>query len=133
MARTAKDVTEAELTILRVLWDSGPMCVRDIVEQLRDHPSSPQAATVQKLLERLEDKGWVARDRTGTVQTFTATADRDELIGQRLRGIADDLCEGSVAPLLSQLVNSSQLSNADRQMLRDLIDRFDDRPKRKRT
>jgi BlaI family transcriptional regulator, penicillinase repressor len=133
MARTAKDVTEAELTILRVLWDEGPLSVRDIVASLRDHPSSPQAATVQKLLERLEDKGWVTRDRSGSVQMFAATADRDDLIGQRLRGIADDLCEGSVTPLLSQLVNNAKLSAADRQLLRELIDRFDESPKRKRS
>lgn len=133
MARTAKDVTEAELSILRVLWDEGASSVRELVDALRGHPSAPQAATVQKLLERLEDKGWVERDRTGPVQRFHATAARDELIGQRLQGIADQLCAGSVTPLLSQLVSSAQLNAEDRRLLRDLIERFDTSPKRKRT
>ena len=134
MARTAKDVTEAELSVLQILWSEGPQSVRDLVAALREHPSTPQAATIQKLLERLEDKGWVRRDRSGSVQLFVATADRENLIGQRLRGIADDLCEGSVTPLLSQLVSSAQLTPDDRRLLRDLIDRLDDQPtKRKRT
>ena len=87
---------------------------------------------MQKLLERLERKRWVARDRSGPVQLFRATADRDDLIGRRLRGIAEELCEGSLAPLLSHLVQNERLSAADRKALRDLIDRLDEQPKRKR-
>ncbi len=127
MARTPRDVTDAELAVLRVLWDRGPASVRALADEL-----AAQAATVQKLLERLERKGWVARDRTGPVQLFRATADRDDLIGRRLRGIAEELCEGSLAPLLSHLVQNERLTPADRRALRDLIDRLDDSPRRKR-
>lgn len=125
MARTPKDVTEAELAILRVLWGVGPASVRTIADELADQGAPAQAATVQKLLERLEDKGWVARNRRGPIQLFRATADRDDLIGQRLRGIAADLCEGSLTPLLSHLVDREKFSRADRQALRDLIERLD--------
>jgi BlaI family penicillinase repressor len=133
MPRTPRDVTEAELAVLRVLWDRGPASVRAIADELAARGSPAQAATVQKLLERLEGKRWVARDRTGPVQLFRPAADRDDLIGRRLRGIADELCEGSVTPLLSHLVQNERLSAADRKALRDLIDRLDDTPKRKRT
>jgi predicted transcriptional regulator len=133
MPRTPRDVTEAELAVLRVLWDRGPASVRAIADELAARGSPAQAATVQKLLERLEGKRWVARDRTGPVQLFRPAADRDHLIGRRLRGIADELCEGSVSPLLSHLVQNERLSAADRKALRDLIDRLDDTPKRKRT
>jgi predicted transcriptional regulator len=133
MPRTPRDVTDAELAILRVLWDRGPASVRAIADGLAGRGTSAQAATVQKLLERLEGKGWVARDRTGPVQLFRATADRDDLIGRRLRGIAEELCEGSVAPLLSHLVQNERLTPADRKALRNLIDRLDETPRRKRT
>lgn len=128
MPRTPRDVTEAELAVLRVLWDDGPAPVRNLAEAL-----SAQAPTVQKLLERLEDKGWVARDRTGPIQQFRATADRDDLIGRRLRGIAEELCEGSMTPLLSHLVHA-ELSSVDRKALRELIEQLADAPaRRKRT
>ena len=92
-----------------------------------------QSATVQKLLERLEEKGWVERDRSGAVQLFRATAGREDLIGRRLRGIAEELCEGSMTPLLSHLVGDERLSESERKTLRDLIDRLDDEaPKRRR-
>lgn len=131
MPRTPRDVTEAELAILRVLWASGPQPVRAIADALTEAGSPAQAATVQKLLERLEEKGWVRRDRSGSVQLFEATADRDDLIGRRLRGIAEDLCQGSMTPLLSHLVQKRRLSAADRRLLREIIDRLDESPKRK--
>jgi predicted transcriptional regulator len=125
-------VTDAELAILRILWDDGPQPVRAIASALSSRGNRAQAATVQKLLERLEDKGWVDRDRTGPVQSFRATADRDDLIGRRLRGIAEQLCEGSMTPLLSHLVQNERLSAADRKALRDLIDGLDDTPRRRK-
>ena len=99
---------------------------RRIADSLRGH-----AATVQKLLERLEDKSWVGRDRSGPVQLFRATADRNDLIGRRLRGIAEELCEGSMTPLLSHLVQNERLSSADRKTLKELIEKLDE-PRRKR-
>lgn len=132
MARTPRDVTEAELAILRVLWDDGSQPVRAISDALANRGAPAQAATVQKLLERLEDKGWVRRDRRGPVQTFRAVADREDLIGRRLRGIAEELCEGSMTPLLSHLVHNEKLSTSDRRALRELIDQLAESPKRKR-
>ncbi len=126
MARTPRDVTEAELDVLRVLWADGPSSVRHLAGAV-----NAQAATVTKLLERLEDKGFVERDRTGPVQQFRATSDRDDLIGRRLRGIAEELCEGSMTPLLSHLVQTG-LTPADRKALRDLIDQLDSTPRRQR-
>ena len=124
--RTPRDVTEAELAILRILWDDGESTVREIADR-----TSAQVPTAQKLIERLEGKGWIARDRSGPVQVFRATADRDDLIGRRLRGLAEELCEGSMTPLLSHLVQTG-LSGADRKVLRNLIERLDEPPLRKR-
>ena len=126
-------MTDAELAVLRVLWADGPSSVRAVAAALSVDGATTQAATAQKLLERLEEKAWVARDRTGPVQLFRATADRDDLIGRRLRSIAEELCEGSMTPLLSHLVHADRLTQRDRQALRDLIERLDgETPKRPR-
>jgi BlaI family transcriptional regulator, penicillinase repressor len=131
MARTPLDVTDAELGILQLLWDGGPAAIRQLTDALYPrggHPpggSTAQYATVQKLLERLEGKGYVARDRSASVHVFTAAVARDELIGRRLRSLAEQLCGGSLTPLLTHLVQAESLSAAERQSLRALIDRLD--------
>ena len=123
MAREARDVTEAELGLMQVLWDRGPVNTRQITDSLYGAGASQsQYATVQKLLERLEDKGFVSRDRSEFVHTFTAAVDRDELIGRRLAAMADKLCGGSMVPILSQLARNKALSEKQRQALREMID-----------
>lgn len=125
MARTPRDITDAELAVLQVLWDKGPANIRRLTEVLYPQGGTACYATVQKLLERLEGKGCVHRDRTGPVHLFTATMDRDELVGRRLQAVAETLCGGSWTPLLTHLVQAKKLSAADRQALRALIDELD--------
>jgi BlaI family penicillinase repressor len=135
MPRTPQDITEAELAILQVLWEQPGAPIRQIAKVLYAKPSTTQYSTVQKQLERMEGKGFVRRDRSLFVHQFSSSVDRDELIGRRLRAVADKLCGGSLAPILSHLARAKKLTDAERKALRDLIDeptpRFkgDKRPK----
>src|SRR5689334_3099052 len=99
MSREAKDVTEAELRVLQVLWDRGTASIRQITDAINPRGGAAQYATVQKQLERLEAKGFVGRDRSLFVHVFSAAVDRDELVGRRIREVADKLCGGSLAPI----------------------------------
>jgi predicted transcriptional regulator len=125
MARTPQDVTDAELAILMVLWDRGPATVRQLTDELYPEGTASQYATVQKLLERLEGKGCVARDRRPWPHVFEAAVDRDELIGRQLRAVAEKLCGGSLAPLLTHLLRIENLSPKERQELRAFMDELD--------
>jgi BlaI family transcriptional regulator, penicillinase repressor len=122
MARTPQDITDAELDVLQVLWKHGPLPIRRITEILYGDKKTSQYATVQKLLERLESKDCVERDRAANVHVFTAKIQRDELVGRRLQAMAEDLCGGSITPLLTNLVQMQKLSNEDRAMLKKLIE-----------
>ncbi|VTS06954.1 BlaI/MecI/CopY family transcriptional regulator [Tuwongella immobilis] len=125
MARSPEDVTDAELAVLQELWERGPCTVRAIVETLYPEGTAAQVATVQTLLTRLEKKAFVRRDRQGPVQQFFATIQREELIGRRVQDIVEQLCDGSMTPLLTHLVQADRLSPQDRQALRQLIDQLD--------
>ena len=89
MKRNQADVTDAELALLQALWDQGPATIRQLVERVYGQDGTSVYATVQKLLDRLEAKGCVRRDRSGPVHVFEAAIGRDELIGRRLRAVAD--------------------------------------------
>jgi BlaI family transcriptional regulator, penicillinase repressor len=132
MARTPQDVTDAELAVLQVLWEEGPATIRRLTDVLYPAGGAAQYATVQKLLERLEAKGYVGRQRTGAAHLFSAAVPRDELIGRRLQDVAEKLCGGSLTPLLTHLVRTRRLSARERQELRDLIDELDTKGKGKK-
>jgi BlaI family transcriptional regulator, penicillinase repressor len=125
MGRPAQDITESELAVLRVLWDLGPATIRQLTDVLYPQGEAAQYATVQKLLDRMEAKGYVRRDRTMFVHIFRSELDRDELIGRRLRSLAEMLCEGSLTPLLTHLARAKDLTDQDRVALRAIVDEPD--------
>ena len=131
MARSPQDVTETELAVLQVLWDRGPATIRQITDLLYPEGGPAHYATVQKLLDRLEAKEFVTRDRTPPAHAFAAAVGRDDLIGRRLQAMAEQLCGGSLTPLLTHLVKARRLSPRERQDLRDLIDELDKKNKAK--
>jgi predicted transcriptional regulator len=116
------DVSDTELAILDVLWELGEATIRQIHQRLYDPPTTATYATVQKLLERLEAKRCVARDRSGFAHRFRATVDRASLIDQRLQEVADKLCGGSLTPLITHLMEGKRLSLRDRKALRKWLE-----------
>ena len=121
MARPARDVTDAELAVLQVLWDQGPATRRQITDVLYPNKGPAHYTTVQKLLERLEEKRCVRGSRGPGVRTFTAAVGRDELISRRLQDVAAKLCGGSLTPLLMNLVRAQPLTPQELQELQDLV------------
>lgn len=125
MAKPPKDVTAAELAILEQLWEHESAAVKDLSQWLYGAATPSDIATVQKLLARLEAKGFVARNRDEWPHQFYSTIVRDDLISRRLQATADELCDGTMSSLLTHLVQSQQFSSRHRQRLRKLLDEMD--------
>jgi len=124
MARRPQDVTDAELEVLRALWELGPTTIRTLADRLYPHGGASEYATVQKLLERLEDKGHVAHRAEGRQNVYEALVGREDLVARRLRDTAEQLCDGSLTPLLTHLVSTARLSAGELRELRRLVDRL---------
>ena len=130
MKRRAKQVTDAELDVLKCLWELGPTTIRELTDRLYPAGGTAHYATVQKLLDRLEDKGCVKRRSRGRQNEFAAAVDREGLIASRLRETAERLCDGSLTPILTELVSSAELSKEELEELREIVARAGKRPPR---
>lgn len=117
----AQEITDTELSILKVLWEKGRVTIRQIRDILYPDGSPSHYATVQKLLERLEAEGFVSRKRAGKAHLFKALIQCDELIGRRLKAVAEKLCDGSLSPLLTHLIRAEKLTARERSELRALL------------
>ena len=124
MARRPQDVTDAELEVLRVLWDEGEATIRALADRLYPGGGTSEYGTVQKLLERLEDKAHVDHRPEGRQNVYRARVGREDLVARRLRDTAEKLCDGSLTPLLTHLVSAGRLSPAELVELRRLVDRL---------
>lgn len=114
-------ITDVELSILQVLWERGEATSRELTSALYTEATDPKIATVQKLLERLEAKGCVQRDRRERAHRFRPCVTRDQYLRSRLKALADRLCGGALMPLVTTLLRSEALSRTDREHLRKLI------------
>lgn len=125
MARASQNVANAELSVLQALWDMKSATVQELTERIYQDRAAALMATVKKLLERLETKKHVKRDRTTWPHQFSACVQRDDFIADQLQTMADKLCEGEIRPLLSCLVKTHGLTDEDRLSLRGLLDELD--------
>lgn len=133
MAKRPSDITDAELAVLRELWSRSPATIRELADRLYPGGTTSHYATVQKLLERMEQKGFVKRDASaGAPHRFISHVGQGELIGRRLREMAEKLCGGAVGPLLTHLVRSRRLSKSEIGQLRELVDQLEREGKRKK-
>lgn len=115
-------VTEGELSILEVIWSQGTPSSREIADAIYEAVNDSKLASTQKLLERLEAKGYVSRDRSDRAHRFLARVSREEYLRSRLQALADRHCEGAFAPLVTTLLRSKNITRKNRDQLRQLID-----------
>ena len=115
-------LANAELFLMEQLWDHGSLSARQIQEKLYGESDRSQHGTVQRLLQRLEDKELVNRQKSGAAYAFSARVSREEYASSQLEALADRLMGGSIAPLLSHLIDQKRLDRTELQRLRDILD-----------
>ena len=114
-------ITDTELDLLKVLWSDQPLTARAIAGRLYGEENASAIGTVQKLIQRLEDKELVVRDRREPVHRFSTRVTRDAVAGMQLQELAAKLSDGSLSPFIMHLVQAEQLSKKEKQALRRLL------------
>lgn len=84
-------VPESEMAVLRVLWALGSPAIRDVVEALEREGITWKYATVQTLLERLEQRGLIERDREGWPHRFETVLTAQQFAMKAISGFSGSL------------------------------------------
>src|SRR5215831_14664658 len=101
--------TEAELSILRVLWQRGPSTVRDVLEQL--HPQQDTGyTTVLKTMQIMFDKGLVKRNSSERSHVYAAARSREHTQRQVVGHLLERLFSGSSPQLVMQALAAKKAS-----------------------
>jgi BlaI family transcriptional regulator, penicillinase repressor len=116
--------TDAELAILRVLWQQGPSTVRQVRDVL-ERSQLTGYTTVLKLLQIMIEKGLVARDESQRTHVYRAS--RSE--GQTQRQLVGDLVHrafgGSASKLVMQALATKKASADELAEIRKLIENLE--------
>ncbi len=125
MTRDVPKPTEAELAILRVLWERGPSTVRDVHEAIqRGRPGGQTTGytTVLKLLQIMTEKGLVTRDERTRSHVYRARLSEDTTQRQLVTDLLDRAFGGSAARLVMQAPDVPPGSPEELKEIRRLID-----------
>ena len=124
--RAAPRPTDAELAILRVLWDRGPSTVREVHEALRSSQTSGYTS-VLKLLQIMTDKGLVVRDETQRAHVYGPKLSEQRTQLQLLADLVDRAFAGSSAKLVLQALSGRRATREELRDIRALLDRLEER------
>jgi predicted transcriptional regulator len=112
--------TDAELAILRVLWNRGPSTVRQVAEAMGRESSY---TTVLKLLQIMTEKRLVRRDEAARTHVYEAAYTEDQTQRQLVTDLLDRVFDGSAAKLVQQALATGKASPEEMAEIRKLLER----------
>jgi len=125
MTKSSKSLprpTEAELELLRILWEKEPATVREIYDALNlQRPSG--YTTVLKMLQIMTVKGLVVRDEANRAHVYRAALSQDVTQSEILKDLSVRLFSGSAAQLALHALAMELASAGELEAIRVLIDR----------
>jgi len=121
-------MSDAEREVLKVLWDHGPLAVRDVLARLTDQGQQWGRSTVITLLQRLEKKGYVGSDKSQFAFVFRALVTREEVMRARMNDLAGELCGGEALPLVLAFAERHRFSPEELERFRQMIDSLEAKP-----
>jgi len=122
MAKLLPRPTDAELAILRVLWERGPATVRQVHDALAGDRATGYTTTL-KLMQIMAEKGLVTRDESARTHVYDARVSRDRTQRQLVNDLIDRAFGGSAAALVLQALSAQPASDEELGEIRRLIDR----------
>ena len=124
MKKSRAKPTDAELAILRVLWQRGPSTVREVWDQISPTQKTGYT-TVLKLLQIMLEKGLVKRDATSRSHVYEATATEDQTQRQVVGQLLERVFAGSASKLVLQALAVKKASPAELAEIRRLLDEME--------
>ena len=116
--------TEAELSILRVLWRQGPSTVRGIWEQINTEQQTGYT-TVLKIMQIMFEKGLLDRDETERSHVYSTRLTEEQTQQQVLRHLLDRVFSGSARKLVMQALAVKKATPAELAEIRKLLDKLE--------
>ena len=116
--------TDAELAILRVLWERGASTVREVQEALH-HSRGTGYTTALKLLQIMTEKGLVRRNDSARTHVYEAAVPEDETQRQLVGDLLERAFGGSAQQLVVQALSAKKASREELAEIRRLLDELE--------
>ena len=118
----AKKLTPVEWEIMETIWQlGGAPSVREVLEKA--FPGGEKAyTTVQTIMNILEKKGLLKREKKGLVNFYKPTISRDKIIESEMSQMVSRMFQGSIPALANYLIKLDNLSLNEIEKIKSLLD-----------
>lgn len=120
-SRKKQTLTPREEELMQLLWDNGPMYVRELVQLYPD--PKPHVNTVSTVVRTLEEKGYVNHEAAGTGYKYFAVAQKEDFADKILNNVIKGYFNNSYLNAVSTLVKTEKISVDELRELIDLIEK----------
>ena len=110
VGRKALTLTERQFQTLKVLWEHGPLTVREFLEHL---PNGTPYTTALALLQNMEKANLVVAEKEGPAHRYRPVPSAEQATGELLRDFARRFFGGSAQQLAAGLVDAGELTPKD--------------------
>lgn len=130
MAKNAPQaLSEAQQEIMEIIWDREEVSVSEVREVLQERRDVARN-TVQTMIVRIEQKGWIEHRSIGRTFVYKAIQPRTTTLRQRLDDLMSAAGRGSAEALVTALLEDVSLTTDAADRIRDMIDEAEQRTKK---
>ncbi len=122
-------LTAAQREIMEVVWERGEVTVSQVRESLARRPK-PARNTVQTMMMRLEEKGWLKHRAAGRAFVYSAKRPRTKSLGAKVVQLVDRFFGGSPEEMVTALIEYRGLSRDEAERIRAMIDEAESKNRR---
>ncbi len=120
--RRGPSLSEAQLEIMNIVWQGGEVRVADVWKELLARHGLARN-TVQTMMKRLEDKGFLRHRADGKTFYYTAAERRRRTLRQLVSTLVDSAFGGSASELVMALLDQRGVGKHEAERIRKMIDK----------
>ena len=122
--RAGGHLTAGQLEIMELFWERGELGVAQVWKLLAARRERVVARnTVQTMVARLADRGWLTARGEGNAFYYRAARPRESAVTGMLGTLLDTAFGGSASGLVMALIESRRVSKDEARRIREIIDR----------
>ena len=117
-----KKLPDGELELMMIIWEAEGAVSRIEIEEKMDADKSLTAGTILSYLSRLEEKGFVEREKRGKMNYYRPLVEKRLYLKETGKSILKKMFGGSLSNFATALYDGEELSNQDIEELRQFLE-----------
>ena len=125
MGNILKNLGEAELEIMQVIWSSGQPVTSNYILKELEGQRKWQLSTLMTSLSRLTNKGFVTCDRSTGTNLYSPIISENDYKTKESKNFLQKLYSNSIQNMVATLYGNKALKASDMAELRDYLDKIE--------